>query len=93
MNIFVGNLNFQTTEKQLQTMFAKFGDVASVTIMTDRITKRARGFAFVEMADSVQAEKAIEQLNNITVDERSIVVNEAKPKNNELNGSRSNSRY
>ncbi len=78
MNIFVGNISFQTTEQQLQTIFAPFGEVKSVKIVTDRFSNRSRGFAFVEMDEN--GEKAIEGLNNTMLNFQSIVVNEAKVK-------------
>lgn len=82
MNIFVGNLNFQTTEEQLQDLFTSFGEVESVKIVTDKFSGRSRGFGFVEMPDQTQAEKAISELHNHTLNSRLMVVNEAKPKNN-----------
>ncbi|RYE26490.1 MAG: RNA-binding protein [Sphingobacteriales bacterium] len=78
MKIFVGNLSVQTTGKQLQDLFSKYGEPELVTIMADRITRRSRGFAYVEMADDAQAGKAIDQLHNTMLDGRSIVVNDAK---------------
>jgi len=80
MNIFVGNLNYQTTEKQLHDLFTEFGEIKSVKIATDNYTKRPRGFAFVEMAERESGEKAIEKLNGINLDTRAIIVNEARPK-------------
>jgi len=80
MNIFIGNLNFQTTEEQLQDVFAAFGEVTSVKIVTDKFSGRSRGFAFVEMPDQTQAEQAVDQLNDQVLNNRNMVVNEAKPK-------------
>ena len=82
MNIFVGNLNFHTTEEQLQDLFIPFGEVSSVTIVTDKFSGRSRGFAFVEMPDNVQGESAVYDLNNYVLDARLLVVNEAKPQEN-----------
>jgi len=94
MNIFVGNLSTQTTEQQLTTLFTPFGEVASVKIVTDNYTKRSRGFAFVEMPEKENAEKAIEQLNNSSLDTQSITVNEARPKtNNNSNDGFNRKRY
>ena len=95
MNIFVGNLNHQTSEKELHDLFAEFGTVASVKIITDNYTKRPKGFAFVEMQEQNEAEKAIDKLNNTSIHMQSIVVNEARPKTNKFNDSysRSNRRY
>ncbi|MBS1771560.1 MAG: RNA-binding protein [Bacteroidetes bacterium] len=80
MNIFVGNLNFQTTESQLQELFEGFGQVNSVKIPTDSYTNRSRGFGFVEMRDQQHAEQAIEKLNGSSFDKKTIVVNEARPR-------------
>ncbi len=92
MNIFIGNLNFQTTEEQLQDVFAPFGEVASVKIVTDKFTGRSRGFAFVEMPDQTEAEKAVEELHDYVLNNRNMVVNEAKPKT-EDNRFNNKSRY
>ncbi len=82
MNIFVGNLNFQTTEEQLQDLFLSFGEVSSVKIVTDKFSGRSRGFAFVEMPNQIQGEKAVNDLNNYILNSRSLVVNAAKPREN-----------
>jgi cold-inducible RNA-binding protein len=79
-NIFVGNLSFNTTEDELRSMFESYGRVDRVSLMTDRDTGRSRGFAFVEMVDEGEAEKAIAALNGSTVGGRSLNVNEARPK-------------
>lgn len=79
-NLYVGNLPHSTTEADLRTAFAVYGQVDSVNIITDRDTGRARGFAFVEMGDSGSAEKAIAALNGSDLGGRTIQVNEAKPK-------------
>ena len=80
MNIFIGNLSFDTTEQKLNEIFAPFGEVRSVKIVSDQYTRRSRGFAFVEMADDTAANNAISQLNDTSVDGRMILVNEARPK-------------
>jgi cold-inducible RNA-binding protein len=77
--LFVGNLPFQTTEADLEALFAASGDVATVTVMRDRETGRARGFAFVEMASDEGASNAIESLNNASYGGRNLSVNEARP--------------
>jgi len=87
-NIFVGNLDFKTTEDDLRQLFSQFGAVDRVSIMTDRDTGRSRGFAFVEMANTEEGEKAITSLNGTQVGGRSINVNEARPKT-ERGGGRS----
>ena len=77
--LYVGNLPYQTTESDLQTLFEAAGQVSTVTIMRDRATGQARGFAFVEMSDAEGARRAIAELDRHAVDGRSLSVNEAKP--------------
>jgi RNA recognition motif-containing protein len=77
--LYVGNLPFQTTEADLETLFAANGDVSSISVMRDRETGRARGFAFVEMATEEGATKAIDALNNSSYGGRNLSVNEARP--------------
>ncbi len=79
-NIFVGNLNFQTTQDDLHAAFAQYGAVERVNIVTDRDTGQPRGFAFVEMTDRHEAETAIQQLNGAELNGRAMNVNEARPK-------------
>src|SRR3990172_9136678 len=79
-NLFVGNMSFQTTESELQALFEPFGEVTRVQVMTDRDTGRARGFAFVEMANDEDAAKEIAALNGKEVGGRALNVNEARPK-------------
>jgi cold-inducible RNA-binding protein len=76
--IYVGNLTFQTTENDLKELFTPFGDVESVSIITDRDTGRSKGFGFVAMSDD-RAEKAISQLNGTELNGRALTVNEARP--------------
>ena len=77
--LFVGNLSFNTEERTLQDLFAQAGPVASVRVMRDMATGRARGFGFVEMETEDGATAAIEKFNNSEVDCRRIAVNEARP--------------
>ena len=79
-SIFVGNLNFSTSEGALRQLFAAFGPVTQVKIMMDSYTGRPRGFAFVEMANAEDADKAIAALNGALLDERALNVNEARPR-------------
>jgi RNA recognition motif-containing protein len=79
-NLFVGNMSFQTTEADLRAIFEPFGEIQRVSIITDRDTGRARGFAFVEMTNDDEAEKAIAALNGKELDGRALNVNEARPK-------------
>ena len=76
--IYVGNLSFQTTEQGLSDLFAEHGSVNSVSIITDRITGRSRGFAFVEMNDDAEAKAATDALNGKELDDRPLRVAEAK---------------
>ena len=78
--LFVGNLNFRTTQDELFDLFTQYGTVDSVAIINDRETGQPRGFAFVEMADSAEAEAAIAALNGAEVGGRAINVNEARPR-------------
>jgi RNA recognition motif-containing protein len=80
MNIFVGNLSFQTTQDDLHAAFAQYGAVDRVNIVTDRDSGQSRGFAFVEMPDRSAAEQAISQLNGAEMNGRTLNVNEARPK-------------
>ena len=79
-NIFVGNLDFSATEASLRSVFEPYGKVDRVNLVTDRDTGRSRGFAFVEMTDSNEADQAIAALNGVNLDGRTLNVNEARPK-------------
>jgi cold-inducible RNA-binding protein len=79
-NLYVGNLSYETTESTLRTLFAEFGEIESVNLITDRETGRPRGFAFVEMATEQAAQAAMSALNGKMVDEREIKVDQAKPR-------------
>ena len=80
MNIYVGNLSFNTDNSQLEDLFAEHGSVHSANVITDRETGRSRGFGFVEMDDDTEARRAIEELDGQQVDGRSLRVNEARPR-------------
>ena len=88
--IFVGNLSFQTSENDLNDLFAQFGAVESVSVITDRDTGRSKGFGFVAMGDD-SAENAISQLNGKEVNGRALTVNEARPMVKKDFGQRQNS--
>ena len=79
-NIFVGNLDFHVVEDELRQLFAQFGQVDRVSVMTDRDTGRSRGFAFLEMTNNEEGEKAIAELNGSQFSGRTLNVNEARPK-------------
>jgi cold-inducible RNA-binding protein len=85
-NIFVGNLNFNTSEDELRQIFEPFGSVDRVSIMTDRDTGRSRGFGFVEMTNNEDGEKAISALNGTQIGGRTLNVNEARPKGEHVGG-------
>lgn len=79
-NIYVGNLSFRATEDDLRKAFSAHGEVSEVNIIMDRETGRSRGFAFVEMPNSDQANSAIEALNGEEIAGRGVTVNEARPR-------------
>jgi RNA recognition motif-containing protein len=85
-NIFVGNLDFNTSEDELRQMFEAYGQVDRVSIMTDRDTGRSRGFGFVEMTSGEDGEKAIAALNGTQVNGRTLNINEARPKTERSGG-------
>jgi RNA recognition motif-containing protein len=76
--LFVGNLNFKTTDDDLRTLFAQAGTIESATVMMDRATGRSRGFGFVEMGSDEEAEKAVRELNGHELQGRALNVNEAR---------------
>ncbi len=76
--IYVGNMSYGTTESELQELFAAYGEVVSVSVVTDRYTGRPRGFAFVEMATDEAAQTAISALNGQEVGGRQLTVNKAR---------------
>ena len=80
MNIYVGNLSFDTSERDLEAAFAAYGTVSSARIATDRDTNRPRGFGFVEMPNQAEAQAAIAGLNGKELQGRTLTVNEARPR-------------
>jgi len=84
--LFVGKLSFNTTDESLQALFAQYGKVVSVHIATDRDTNQSRGFAFVEMESQEDAQKAINELDGKPFEDRTIVVNVARPKEDRPQG-------
>lgn len=92
MNMYVSNLSFHTTEEDLKQLFQEFGNVTSVKLITDKVTGRPRGFAFVEMPDEAAAKLAMQALEGKNIEGRALSVKEARPKensNNSFQGSRS----
>lgn len=86
MTLYVGNLAYNTPETELKDLFASYGQVESVKIITDRETGRSKGFGFVEMSSRSEGEKAIAELNGKEIGNRQIKVNEAKPRSNDRGG-------
>ena len=82
MRIYVGNMPFSMTDGQLRELFEPFGKVEAVDIITDRVTGRPRGFAFVEMPEEEEGRKAIAELHEHNADGRNLNVNEARPREN-----------
>jgi RNA recognition motif-containing protein len=78
--IYVGGMPYSATEQELQNLFAKHGSVTSATIITDKYTGQAKGFGFVEMSTETEAKSAIDILNGTLMGDRTLTVNEAKPR-------------
>lgn len=79
-NIFVGNLDFSATEDSLRALFETYGTVERVNVVTDRDTGRSRGFAFIEMTDAAEADRAMSALNGSNLGGRALRIDEARPK-------------
>ena len=90
MNLFVGNLSWEATQADIEAAFGAFGQVASVKIITDRETGKPRGFAFVDMPNDGEAQKAIQGMHGKDLKGRPVNVNEARPRENRP---RSNNRW
>ncbi len=84
--LYVGNLPYKTTDEDLTALFSRAGAVDNVRVMRDQATGRARGFAFVEMVNDDDAQKAIDEFHQYDLDGRSLVVNEARPKESGFGG-------
>jgi RNA recognition motif-containing protein len=80
MNIYVGNLSYKVDENDLKGIFEEYGEVTSVKIIKDKYSGRSKGFAFIEMTNNNEAKTAIKELNGGELDNRKVVINEAKPK-------------
>ena len=92
MKIYVGNLPFELTEEELRQEFEAFGEVESVSIITDKYSGRPRGFGFVEMPSVSEGQAAITGLNGKTLKERTLNVNTARPRSDDRGGGSYNSR-
>jgi cold-inducible RNA-binding protein len=91
--VYVGNLSYDTTDDTLRTLFAEYGGIESVNVITDRYTGRSRGFAFVEMSTEQAAQEAISALNGKSVDGRELKVAPAKPPRDRSQDQRGGDRY
>ncbi len=80
MNIYVANVSFKATDEDLKGLFEEYGEVASARIVMDKYTGRSRGFAFVEMENAAEGQKAIDGINGRDYQGRELVVNEARPR-------------
>ena len=86
VKLYVGNLAYSTTEDELRTLFAQAGTVVSVAVIKDRDTGNSKGFAFVEMASQADAQKAISMFNSYRLNERTLTVNPARPREERSGG-------
>lgn len=93
MNIYIGNMSYDTSEDNLRQAFEAYGEVSSVKIIMDRDSGRPKGFAFVEMSSSSEASAAISGLNGQDMNGRELNVNEAKPRNDNNRGGGGGRRY
>ena len=91
--VYVGNMSYNTTEDTLRTLFAEYGEIESVNLITDRDTGRPKGFAFVEMSTEQAARAAISGLNGKSVDDREIKVDKANPPRERRSRDRGRSRW
>jgi len=86
VKLYVGRLPYSTTDQQLNDLFSQYGQVLSATIIIDREMNRSKGFGFVEMSDDQEAQNAMSQLNNSTLEGRTIIVNEANERREPRSG-------
>ena len=88
MNIYVGNLSYDTDDQALREGFEKYGSVDSVNVILDKFSGRSKGFGFIEMPDNSEAQKALDELDGKELDGRNIKVNQAKPREERGGGNR-----
>jgi len=86
MDIYVGNLAFQFSESDLQSLFQEYGEIKSVKLISDKMTGKSKGFGFVTMENETEAQAAIDKLNGTSVEGRNIIVNQARPKTENSGG-------
>ena len=90
--LYVGNLPYTTTEQELRDMFSQVGEISDLAVITDRYTGQSKGFAFVEMASDEAAQEAIRRFDGQMMDNRQLVVNEARPREDRGGGGRGSDR-
>lgn len=93
MNIYVGNLSYDTGDQELRAAFERFGAVEDARVIEDKFTGRSRGFGFVEMTNDSEAQAAINEMNGKELQGRTLTVNEARPRESRSSRPRSSSRY
>lgn len=91
--LYIGNLSFTVDSDQLSSVFAEFGNVESVNVITDRETGRSKGFAFIEMSSDNEAQTAIQKMNGVDLGGRALNVSEAKPQEGRSGGSNRRGRF
>jgi RNA recognition motif-containing protein len=80
MKIYVGNLPWSIDDAKLKELFSKFGEISEANVISDKFTKRSKGFGFVEFSDDSAGSKAIEEMNDFEIEGRKLKVSEARPK-------------
>jgi len=78
MNIYIGNLHYNVNEEELKEIFKEYGEVMSITIITDKYTRKSKGFGFIEMLNDEQGKRAIDNLNGTEIHGRRVIVNQAR---------------
>jgi len=84
--LYVGNMSYSTTEQQIRELFSQAGEITEIALITDRETGRAKGFGFVEMATEEGAKEAIKRFNGHSLNDRTLTVNEARPREERSGG-------
>jgi RNA recognition motif-containing protein len=93
MNIYIANLNYGVSDADLKKLFEEYGEVSSAKVIIDKYSGKSKGFGFVEMPDDDEAQNAINELNDVEFDGKTIVVNVAKPRTERSNNNRNNGRF
>ncbi|MDR0420109.1 MAG: RNA-binding protein [Prevotellaceae bacterium] len=93
MNIYISNLSYGTSDADLKSLFAEYGEVSSAKVIIDKYSGKSKGFGFVEMPNDDEAKNAINELNDAEFDGKTIVVNVAKPRTERSNNNRNSGGY